>query len=751
LRKQFSQLCQFLEQKGIAHGDIQNGNVLVAGDKLKLIDYDGMFVPSLPLRDGSELGHKHFQHPQRSSSDYGPKMDRFSFIVVDLSLRALSRHKSLYKKFREGGETIIFKANDFADPQNSEIFQILLRDPSLNAAARNLASICEAPISDVPTLEDFCAGRNIPGVKKPIVTAPATASPPKPTRYISAFPVIDAVNFEQGARHIGDKVELIGKIVGVKPGMGKRGPYIFVNFGDWRENIIKLSIWSEGIKTLKEKPSKGWVGRWVSVTGLIGDPYTNHKFKYTHLSVTVEQDGQIQFITEAEARFRLGTGFVSQPGTPPLGKTTEQSKGPTPASKPTASAKPPNAGTSSGPKPSNKDILEKFQKGTTSSPTQPIHLGTTSQPPPVQQPTQKVFPNQPAPPPPPMLGASKWTSYYWFGALIAVAILLVRLLEGASIEKPKDSGVNNNTNFSAPASPPKQSSSVSTPNLTTAGKNATSPSSDTTVLKPNVIPMPPPNRSGQGDASSVWTAPEPPNPQTSSTMLPDPQDGPTSSVGTTPGSPNRQNGSTSSVGTTPPPQAPESGSVSSVGNVDQADPLQQKRGNSPKRDPSRDAFEIQRRLAELGYLDRAPSGMWGARSNDALAAFRTRNGLQPGGGWDYEVEARLFSTQAIHAPPRRPVFVGVWAPDHKNCQDPTNPPILITDKRATSSGGTCEFRTIAQAESGWRIQAECSADGKKWSSDINLSIKGGNLIWSSQKGTATYVRCRSTSTAPKAE
>src|SRR5215831_1405797 len=121
-RMDFAGIARFLAQNGIAHGDIQNGNVMVENGCLKLIDYDGMFVPGMRPGNGSETGHKHFQHPERRASDFGPAMDRFSFIALDLSLRALIADKSLYPKFREGGETIIFRANDFADPPNSKIF-----------------------------------------------------------------------------------------------------------------------------------------------------------------------------------------------------------------------------------------------------------------------------------------------------------------------------------------------------------------------------------------------------------------------------------------------------------------------------------------------------------------------------------------------------------------------------------------------------------------------------------------------------
>ena len=86
-RTDFFSIAYFLEQEGIGHGDIQNGNVMMSKGRIRLIDYDGMFVPGMSAGNGSETGHKHFQHPNRQASDFGPKMDRFSFIALDLSLQ----------------------------------------------------------------------------------------------------------------------------------------------------------------------------------------------------------------------------------------------------------------------------------------------------------------------------------------------------------------------------------------------------------------------------------------------------------------------------------------------------------------------------------------------------------------------------------------------------------------------------------------------------------------------------------------
>src|SRR5215813_6341531 len=172
-RADFVDIARLLAKKGIAHGDIQNGNVMVTNGNLRLIDYDGMFVPGMRPGNGSETGHKHFQHPERRAADFGPAMDRFSFIALDLSLKAIIEDKSLYPKYREGGETIIFKANDFANPGHSEIFGRLAAMPKLKVQATNFAAICASPLSAVPALDDFLAGRNIPAVVTPVNTSAA--------------------------------------------------------------------------------------------------------------------------------------------------------------------------------------------------------------------------------------------------------------------------------------------------------------------------------------------------------------------------------------------------------------------------------------------------------------------------------------------------------------------------------------------------------------------------------------------------
>jgi len=53
-----------LERSHVGHCDLQHGNILVdKTNELRLIDYDGMYVPSLKGRGSHEKGHPAYQHP----------------------------------------------------------------------------------------------------------------------------------------------------------------------------------------------------------------------------------------------------------------------------------------------------------------------------------------------------------------------------------------------------------------------------------------------------------------------------------------------------------------------------------------------------------------------------------------------------------------------------------------------------------------------------------------------------------------
>ena len=115
-----------LKKSGIAHGDLQHGNVLITDGDFRLIDYDGMFVPSFAGKPSHEIGHRNYQHPARTESDFGPHLDNFSGWIVYLSLIACSVDPSLWGRFGRGEEHLLFRKEDFEAPRYSRLFRSLL-------------------------------------------------------------------------------------------------------------------------------------------------------------------------------------------------------------------------------------------------------------------------------------------------------------------------------------------------------------------------------------------------------------------------------------------------------------------------------------------------------------------------------------------------------------------------------------------------------------------------------------------------
>jgi UPF0716 family protein affecting phage T7 exclusion len=155
LANQWALMIGELQRYGIAHGDLQHGNVLVLSDgKLKLIDYDGMFVPALAGQPSHEVGHRNYQMPNRTESDFGPYTDNFSAWVIYVSLLALSAEPALWTQFKAGDEYLLFKQDDFKQPDTSPLLAKLIShsDTRVQALAGIFQTLLYMTPGDVPTL-----------------------------------------------------------------------------------------------------------------------------------------------------------------------------------------------------------------------------------------------------------------------------------------------------------------------------------------------------------------------------------------------------------------------------------------------------------------------------------------------------------------------------------------------------------------------------------------------------------------------
>ncbi|WP_416041141.1 protein kinase family protein [Acinetobacter lactucae] len=381
------QLSDYLEQNSIAHGDIQTGNLMVAdsGSTIQLIDYDGMYIDTLAHLGSAELGHINFQHPCRAKQNpYNKLLDRFSLILLWLACKALEQDPKIWDKTQSEMDAIIFRATDFSNPNLSQTFSLLSSYPTLKKHVKNFAAICTAPqFTDIPSLSDFIKGLGIPNTNSIQIVSKNLSRAVILNEYISPYPVLSALDYNLCLKHVGNQVEVIGKITEVKFGKTRHGkPFIFINFGNWKNNIFKITIWSEGLNTITDQPNDTWIGKWISIKGLMETPYKNNKYKYSHLSITLSKKGQLFKLDEIEAKKRLASKSTTQKTNNGLTKTTNKdilaqiNKG---TSSVNISSSPnPNSTTLNTTKSSNQAILNKIHATSQSINSQHIQRSTVS-------------------------------------------------------------------------------------------------------------------------------------------------------------------------------------------------------------------------------------------------------------------------------------------------------------------------------------------------------------------------------------
>jgi hypothetical protein len=182
LRAQWVTLVRDLEDARVAHGDLQQGNILVRNGAFQLVDYDGMWVPALKGRHATETGHRAYQHPERSEQDYGLEIDRFSALVVYLSLAALEQDASLWENFHTG-DNLIFVREDFLQVGRSPVWQQLRRigSPQIDQLAAALATMLQQDpmkVSNLDSVLQNLASFTFP--TSPLASTPAQRVAPKP-------------------------------------------------------------------------------------------------------------------------------------------------------------------------------------------------------------------------------------------------------------------------------------------------------------------------------------------------------------------------------------------------------------------------------------------------------------------------------------------------------------------------------------------------------------------------------------------
>ena len=122
----FKWIFSDMHKHKIAHGDLQHNNILVnKRDKIKLVDYDSMYVKDIEhLRDVIK-GLPGYQHPFRYSNEFlTHQLDYFSEYVILLSMLVFNEEPKLWNRYYNS-DNLLFSSNDFQNPHDSVLFKYL--------------------------------------------------------------------------------------------------------------------------------------------------------------------------------------------------------------------------------------------------------------------------------------------------------------------------------------------------------------------------------------------------------------------------------------------------------------------------------------------------------------------------------------------------------------------------------------------------------------------------------------------------
>ena len=121
----FGKMAAWLRTQSFAHGDIKPDNIIVRPDgSLSLVDYDGMFVPSMKGCKSPTIGTRDFSHPLRTVDDFDETIDDFSLASIALSLKAISMESTLLDIYG-ASDRLLFSENDYRNPSNSKVISAL--------------------------------------------------------------------------------------------------------------------------------------------------------------------------------------------------------------------------------------------------------------------------------------------------------------------------------------------------------------------------------------------------------------------------------------------------------------------------------------------------------------------------------------------------------------------------------------------------------------------------------------------------
>ncbi len=186
-------LSRDLSQAGVAHGDLQHGNILVVKKggqpSLKLIDYDSLHFQSNLAQVADVIkGLPGYQPPARKALQYRClEIDFFPQLIIYVCILALAENPSLWSAYQlDQTDSLLFSKKNFTELGQAQIFQDLARLPQpIPRLTEKIKQFCQLNnIQTISSLEEAISGQRLSLPTGPKKSPPTSSTPievPKPS------------------------------------------------------------------------------------------------------------------------------------------------------------------------------------------------------------------------------------------------------------------------------------------------------------------------------------------------------------------------------------------------------------------------------------------------------------------------------------------------------------------------------------------------------------------------------------------
>lgn len=151
LSSEFDRMAAELLTREWAHGDLKPENIIMRPDgRMCLVDYDAMWVPELAGKTSTEVGTPGYQHVRRDENYFNKSIDDFPIALISVSLRALALDPTLWKKYHNGDNIIIYPSGGTALDEVLTLFS-----EQGHYHSHRLACALKTPVPAISDLRDI--------------------------------------------------------------------------------------------------------------------------------------------------------------------------------------------------------------------------------------------------------------------------------------------------------------------------------------------------------------------------------------------------------------------------------------------------------------------------------------------------------------------------------------------------------------------------------------------------------------------